>query len=630
MGLAQRVLWRWFGSRGATPAQVPASVVQLYLRRPDVASIDVLERSPTRGLKPIIPQPRAASVRIPDLRELKPPPIRRARVPIDLPSPAPVFEEVQTRVARLDFELALPAVHGRVFPLEAAKETDEPAEPLAVPPTIERPPPDQAAVEEPYIPEELYALLLPPAADLVGITFEWPADLYPFQIEGVKFLTRRRHALLADDMGLGKTIEAIAAIRILLKAGWLRKILVVCPASVRTNWVAEFRRWAPEIQCELIEGDPEERKWCWTYPCHVLVTNYRSLLKDYEYGFCNDRRFDLVILDEAQKIKNPGTKTSQTAKALSRGSSWCLTGTPVENSADDLRSIFDFIHPDLNLADCFNHELRDRIEPYFLRRRKEEVLDELPPKQINNRWLSLSPAQRQAYIDAETQGIAYLRELGHEITITHVLQLITKLKQICNFDPRTGDSCKVEYMKDVLDEIAEAGEKALVFSQFVKTLEYVRAELGEHSPLFYHGGLSARERDEVVADFMESPDRPLMLVSLKAGGLGLNLQAASWVFHYDRWWTPAAERQAEDRAHRIGQTRQLMVERLMCENTIEERIHAIQERKRRLFEELVEGDYEDGYERLTEGEIFEAVGLEPELARLARESRAQHPGTAGG
>jgi SNF2 family DNA or RNA helicase len=242
--------------------------------------------------------------------------------------------------------------------------------------------------------------------------------------------------------------------------------------------------------------------------------------------------------------------------------------------------------------------MRSKIEPYFLRRRKEDVLDELPPKRLADRWLTLTPPQAAAYERAEKKGVAYLRDLGRQITITHVLALITRLKQICNFDPQTEQSCKLDYLREAIEEIAVSGEKALVFSHFVQTIEFLRDKLSDFSPVVYKGGMSPSQKDAAVGEFTEKPDRPVMLISLKAGGLGLNLQAASWVFHYDRWWTPAAERQAEDRAHRIGQSKALMIERLMCEDTIEERIHRIQQRKQRIIDDLVEADYEDGMERL--------------------------------
>lgn len=566
------------------------------------------------------PQSTTEKIHVPTVDELPSPDVTRDLLE-EIQGPncvAPTHLPFAVAQDQIDFLLSLPPVHGRLLGREVGDEEEADGDPMELPPTIERTEAEPTEEDLPYLPADLLILLLPPASDLVGITFDWPADLYPFQVEGVRFLTRRRHALLADDMGLGKTVQTIAAIRILLKAGWIRNVLVVCPASIKTNWLAEFNRWAPEIQCEVVDGDVEERKWCWGYPCHVLITNYRSLINDYDYGFCDTKNFDIVVLDEAQRIKNPGTKTAQTAKLLRRKSSWCLTGTPVENSADDMRSIFQFVHPGLQLQHAFSSELRSNIEPYFLRRRKEEVLDELPPKRLADRWLSLTPAQATAYEKAEKEGVAFLRDLGHQITITHVFALITRLKQICNFDPLTEQSCKLDYLRESIEEITAAGEKALLFSQFVETIEFLRDELSDSSPVVYRGGMSASQKDAAVSEFTENPDRPLMLISLKAGGLGLNLQAASWVFHYDRWWTPAAERQAEDRAHRIGQSKALMIERLMCEDTIEERIHQIQQRKQQIIDNLVEADYEDGMERLSTEEMFQAVGLDPELVQIAK------------
>lgn len=587
MGILSRVLWHVLGEAA-------------FRRR----NIDVVR------LKLPAPRARVNKIHVPRVDEL---PVPGVRVGVDPKRPLLAAGERE-----IDVQLLTPHVHGKI--LRSARQEQEPLrrDPIDRAGTISREARDRLPEAEEYLPEALYALLLPPVSDLIGVTFEWPADLYPFQIDGVKFLIRRRHALLADEMGLGKTIQAIAAVRILLKAGMVHKVLVVCPASIKHNWLREFRKWAPEVQCEVIEGNAEDRRWCWRYPCHVLITNYLSLIRDFDYGYCEDLSFDLVILDEAQRIKNPETKTAQTVKALQRRSGWGLTGTPVENSANDLRSIFGFIHPRIRLDHAGSSELRRRIEPYFLRRRKKDVLKDLPPKRMADRWLALAPAQREAYAAAETEGIAYLRDLGKHITITHVLALITRLKQICNFDPKTEQSCKVDYLREVLTDIAASGDKVLIFSQFVETLQFIAARLKTFEPLVYHGGMPSRERDNVVEQFTTNRQRPLLLVSLRAGGLGLNLQAASWVFHFDRWWTPAAERQAEDRAHRIGQSKGLMIERLMCENTIEERIHEIQQRKQRVIDDIVEYDYEDGVETLSVEEIFEAVGLEPELAQIAR------------
>lgn len=631
----RELLWRSFGSAGARRAAVQVQQLGMPSVYPPVQKVHIprLHELPkpavSRDIQQPLPVPSTSTggaAVAPPVPETWSDTLQPIPIPAITPVGAPIALPLCSRRGAVDLivgqtlvlpALACPPVHGKTLVSQSGSDGDTDTERMDLSARTRRPLTAEPK-PEPYLSEELYALLLPPAQDLVGLAFDWPADLYPFQMDGVRFLIQRRHALLADDMGLGKTIQAIAAIRILLKAGWIRRALVVCPASIKTNWLAEFKRWAPEVVCELVQGSAEDRKWCWGYPCHVLITNYRSLINDHDYGYCDNRVFDVVVLDEAQRIKNSETKTSRTSRALLRRSSWCLTGTPIENSADDMRSIFGFVHPKLNLHYVPDDELRDVIEPYFLRRRKQEVLDELPPKRIADRWLSLSPAQALAYERARTEGVAYLRELGHQISITHVLALITRLKQICNFDQRTGQSCKLDYLREGVEDIAEAGEKALVFSQFTETLEFLRAELAAFAPVIYDGRISTARKDGALQAFTEDPSHRLMLVSLKAGGVGPNLQAASWVFHYDRWWTPAAERQAEDRAHRIGQRKALMIERLMCEGTIEERIHQIQQRKQRIIDDIVEADYEDGLERLTTEEMFEVVGLEPELAEIAK------------
>ncbi|MBM3214397.1 DEAD/DEAH box helicase [Candidatus Poribacteria bacterium] len=466
----------------------------------------------------------------------------------------------------------------------------------------------------------LYFLLFPPLRDVLQKGFDLPFPLHAYQADGVSFLARRKHALLADDMGLGKTIQTIVAIRALLGSGFVHRALVICPAGLKSNWKSEFRRWAPEIRVRVIQGDASQRNAQWNGTAHVAIANYELMRNDSE--LLPKRPFDLVVLDEAQRIKNTETNTSRAVRAIPRRASWCLTGTPIENSGHDLAAIAAFMKPDLILPDSAAPEaVRQTLAPYFLRRRKGEVLRDLPPKQQHTVRLDLTDAQRDAYQSAEEEGTVYLRSLGETVTLQHVLALITKLKQICNFDPETSESAKLDYLADSLDVIVESGEKALIFSQYTQTLEYLAGKLDGCSPLLYHGGLSRVQKDETIRRFKEEESIRLLLVSLRSGGVGLNLQEASYVYHFDRWWNPAVERQAEDRAYRMGQTRPVLVSRLVMNDTVEERIDQVLTEKQALFDQVIDEAQSDSAPRaLSDAEYFHLVGLDPALAKARRQS----------
>ncbi|GIX08087.1 MAG: hypothetical protein KatS3mg115_2490 [Candidatus Poribacteria bacterium] len=465
-----------------------------------------------------------------------------------------------------------------------------------------------------------YLYLLPPLEDVLQRGFSLPAPLYPYQAEGVAFLAKRRHALLADDMGLGKTVQTIVALRVLLGSGAVKRALIVCPSGLKSNWRAELERWAPELAVHVLHGSAQSRADQWYHPAHVLIANYEIVRNDLEW--LPQEPFDLVVLDEAQRIKNPETSTAQAVKAIPRRAAWCLTGTPIENSLSDLISILGFLKPDLRIPqDAEPEEARRRLAPYVLRRRKTDVLEDLPPKLHRTAYLELTQAQQEAYQAAEEQGLVYLQGLGETVTLQHVLALLTRLKQICNFDPQTGESAKLEYLLDSLEVIAEEGEKALIFSQYTETLEFLARHLSPFRPLQYHGGLSRKQKDEVLQLFRSEERHRVLLISLQAGGVGLNLQEACYVYHFDRWWNPAVERQAEDRAYRLGQQRPVIVTRLVMRNTIEERIHQILEEKEALFRRFMDDGGEGPAPQptgLTDAEYFHLVGLDPALRRLRR------------
>jgi SNF2 family DNA or RNA helicase len=441
-------------------------------------------------------------------------------------------------------------------------------------------------------------------------SLEFPMPPFPFQWEGIAFLYPRQTAILADEMGLGKTMQAIMAIRLLLHRSEIRRVLMVCPKPLVTNWQREFAVWAPEIPVLLIEGSHEKRDWQWHLPeMPVKIANYELLHRDSPW-FAEGHpslEFDLVVLDESQRIKNRHSATNQAAQAIHGRRHWALTGTPVENSPEDLVGIFEFLAPGLLHSEMRPSRMGRAVGDYVLRRTKEQVDLDLPPKMFRDAELELTAQQAQAYRMAEDDGVVRLGALGAlgaEVTIQHVFELVLRLKQICNFDPVTGASAKQERLEADLEEVATSGRKAIIFSQWVQTIEQLSERLGRFGPLEYHGRIPLRRRDEVVCRFRDDPSRHVLLMSYGAGAVGLNLQFASYVFLYDRWWNPAVEDQAINRVHRIGSAGPVTVTRFLMLGTIEERINRILEEKRELFDTIFSGAEAHRRLGLTQEELF--------------------------
>jgi SNF2 family DNA or RNA helicase len=445
-----------------------------------------------------------------------------------------------------------------------------------------RPPKDLVKLED-----RLYYVLQPPLETLVSnarIDFAFPP--FPYQFEGIAFLFSRETAILADEMGLGKTMQAITTIRMLLLANQLRTVLLVCPKPLVTNWVREFRLWAPEIPVAVIEGDSAKRQWMWSQPgLPVRIANYELLMRDREL-LQGNLHFDLVVLDEAQRIKNRNSTTSEIARGISRNRSWALTGTPIENTPEDLVSIFEFLQPGYLRDGMSLKQMGQATRDHILRRTKDKVLTEMPPKLFRDAELDLTAEQLATYRAAEDEGVIQLSQKGQELTIQHVFELVLRLKQICNFDPITGASCKLERLEADLEEVAASGQKAIVFSQWVQAIDRISDSLQRYNPLQYSGRIPSEKRDGVLKEFKENPKRHVLLMSYGAGSVGLNLQFCRYVFLFDRWWNPAVEDQAINRAHRLGAAGSVTVTRMLVAGTIEERIHKVLEEKRELFNAL--------------------------------------------
>jgi len=460
--------------------------------------------------------------------------------------------------------------------------------------------------------DRLEYLLQPSLESLLAErSLAFPSRPFPFQFEGIAFLYPRHAAVLADEMGLGKTMQAITAVRLLLRRGDVKTVLLVCPKPLVTNWQREFNLWAPEIPVAVIQGDQPKRLWQWQLPdAAVRIANYELLCRDrdvFEYLGDDGRpsvRFDLVVLDESQRIKNLDGTTNHVARSISRRRSWAITGTPVENSTDDLVGIFEFLAPGFLSPEMKPLSMGRMVSDHVLRRTKEQVLADLPPKLFREAEMDLTPQQRESYRLAEDDGVLRLTELGDSASIGHVFELVLRLKQICNFDPATGDSSKLERLTADLEEIAVSGRKAIVFSQWVDTLKRLAGRLQQFGPLEYHGRIPHRQRETVIEQFRNDPSRHVLLMSYGAGGVGLNLQFANYVFLFDRWWNPAVEDQATGRAHRIGVDGPVTVTRVLMLETIEERIDRILQEKRELFDVIFSGAESHRKLGLTQQELF--------------------------
>jgi SNF2 family DNA or RNA helicase len=487
-------------------------------------------------------------------------------------------------------------------------------------------------------------------------------ELRPYQRRGVGWLVYLRRlglgACLADDMGLGKTVQAIAMLlheRAVLSDdnvtdgsktdGSVSKpppALLICPTSVVANWRREVERFAPSLNALVHHGSNRLEGVAFIEAVaanDLVITSYGTARRDIDLLI--QTTWSDLILDEAQNVKNPGAKQSQAVRRIPAHNRVALTGTPVENHLTELWSVLEFLNPGyLGSHDRFRHqfmipieryndddrahELRRLVQPFLLRRLKSDptIISDLPEKNEMVVYCSLTSEQASLYETTVHDALAALDRADGIQRRGLVLSLLTRLKQICNHpaqylkeqNPLRSRSGKLERLTEMLEEALSVGDHALVFTQFVEMGTLLQRHLSERlqtEVIFLHGGTPAAQRDQMVQAFQRDDGPPIFVLSLRAGGFGLNLTRANHVFHFDRWWNPAVENQATDRSFRIGQRRNVQVHKFVVAGTLEERINAILESKQSLAESIV-GNGEAWLTELNTEELREILMLRRE------------------
>jgi superfamily II DNA or RNA helicase len=447
------------------------------------------------------------------------------------------------------------------------------------------------------------------------------AELRPYQQDGLSWLQFLRefglHGILADDMGLGKTVQTLAHLLAEKEAGRMdRPSLILAPTSLLRNWAREAAKFTPALNVLLLHGDERRSDFRRISRHDLVITSYPLLVRDIEQLRAID--WHVVALDEAQNIKNPKSRAAQEAGSLKARHRLCLTGTPMENHLGELWSLFQFLMPGL-LGDAASfrsfyrnpiekdqdaerqHELASRLQPLLLRRTKSAVAKDLPPKTVIVHSIELGKAQADLYATIRAVVDQRVREAisaqGLDRSQIVVLDALLKLRQVCchpnlvkaDSARSVTDSAKTDYlMEELLPELLDEGHRVLIFSQFTEMLAIIETRLKAISAPYVKLTGETRDRETPMRRFQKG-EVPIFLISLKAGGVGLNLTTADTVIHYDPWWNPAVEAQASDRAHRIGQTKPVFIHKLICQGTIEERIVEMQKSKAALVESLLTG-----------------------------------------
>ncbi len=479
---------------------------------------------------------------------------------------------------------------------------------------------DETAIEVQK--NEEFRQLLDTVSNMEQQNYEIPsgvrAELRPYQELGFRWLmTLSDHQLggiLADDMGLGKTLQAIVYMKAMKERDVQNQFLIVCPTSLVYNWMDELENFTPDLRCRVITGTPEERAVLIkdSGKIDVIITSYPLLRRD--IANYEEKKFHTVFLDEAQFIKNAASLNAKSVKALNAFHRFALTGTPIENSLSELWSIFDFVMPYYLLThsrfvkqyekqilkndETALNSLNKRIRPFILRRMKKDVLHDLPEKVETKFLTELTMEQKKIYLSFLE---SFRGELGDDFSAetinrsrVQILAALTRLRQICChpgtfLDNYEGESGKLDLFLQILPDLVSNGHRILVFSQFTSMLDIIQNSLKElgYEYFYMEGNTKVAERNDYVKRF-NAGEGQLFLISLKAGGTGLNLVGADTVIHFDPWWNPAVEDQATDRAHRIGQKNSVQVIKLITKGTIEEKIFKLQKKKKELSDSVIE------------------------------------------
>ena len=436
--------------------------------------------------------------------------------------------------------------------------------------------------------------------------FGWLWFMYKYGLNGI----------LADDMGLGKTLQALTVLQKAKEVDGSMPTLVICPTTVVFNWESEIQKFAPELTCLKLAGSDRKNHFKEIPNYDVVITSYALIRRDIKHF--KDINFRYIILDESQNIKNAMSQTAQAVKQLQANHKLALSGTPIENKLEELWSVFDFLMPGFLLSVAeFNaryvnpimerqdktveKRLKLQIYPFILRRMKRDVAKDLPDKVENIAYCELTDEQKDFYLQVldstKEELFKSIEQNGLEKSRLSIFSALLRLRQIC-CHPRLYDkenvkhimsSGKFEKLKSMLEEIISEGHRVLLFSQFVNMLDIVKGWLEREGIEYEYLTGKTKDRQAAVEHF-NSSKIPIFLISLKAGGTGLNLTGADYVIHYDPWWNPAVEDQATDRAYRIGQTKKVFVYRLITKNTVEEKIQKLKTIKRNLVDSVISVD----------------------------------------
>jgi SNF2 family DNA or RNA helicase len=431
--------------------------------------------------------------------------------------------------------------------------------------------------------------------------------LFPYQRAGVNWLCRKDRTILADDMGLGKTLQTITAIRRLFFEGHISSVLVVCPKSLMSNWESELDRWAPDLHHVRMAPSAAIARKAWETvigSTHILITTYEQMREPPQ--ILKDGGIDLLVADEAHRIRNQQSLTVGGIRSIKVKKFWALTGTPIERDTLDLSTLLSIVAPkscspsDAKLSPAL---VRSIARPFILRRLKSEVLKQLPPVLENREVIELSPKQKRAYSFA-------LESFSKGMDDSQMLALISKLRGICDYDPDTKESSKAVRIAEILSDIYDAGEKAIVFSHLTQPLHLMRNLLrerfGDSSLRMLLGEQSTDERRVVVADFKKLADVHFLLASSRVGSEGLTLTEANHVIFFNEWWNPSSNDQARDRVVRVGQKKGVLVYTFVCRHTIEETLLSILKNKRATFDDIVNKLAESSSSNSPEAKVIKA------------------------